>query len=299
MKLTVSVSKIAQIFHQRKYRAIAPTLFIIVLLTTLMTGCAPAAENATPTAAAGAAAGDVIQLKVGASPVPHAEILRYIQENLAAKEGLEISIVEFTDYVQPNLALAEGQIDANFFQHAPYMEDFANEHQLDLAVAAEVHIEPLGIYSKKIQSLDEVQDGAVVAIPNDATNSGRALHLLEANGLIKLKDSASVTATVQDIVENPKNLQIKELEAAQLPRSLDDTTISVINGNYAIEAGFTPSEDALALESGENNPYANILAVAKGRENDPGIVKLVKLLNSPEVKQFILDKYQGSVVPAY
>ncbi len=260
------------------------------------TGAASAAATAPSTAAANPA---LIKLKVGASPVPHAEILQFVKDNLAAKAGLDLEIVQFTDYVQPNLALQDGQIDANYFQHVPYMEDFAKQHNLDLVAVAKVHIEPLGIYSKKIKSLSEIPDKAVVAIPNDATNSGRALHLLEANGLLKLKDSASISATVQDIAENPKNLQIKELEAAQLPRSLDDTTISVINGNYALDAGFTPSKDALALESGVNNPYANVLTVLKGHESDPGIVKLAALLNSPEVKQFIQDKYQGSVIPAF
>ena len=164
---------------------------------------------------------------------------------------------------------------------------------------AKVHLEPLGIYSKKIKSLADVPANAVVAIPNDPTNSGRALRLLAANGLIKLKDSAGIGATVQDISDNPKQLQIKELEAAQLPRSLDDTTLSVINGNYAIGIGLTPSKDALVLEKAENNPYANVLTVLKGHENDAGIQKLVKLLNSPEVKKFIEDKYQGSVLPAF
>jgi D-methionine transport system substrate-binding protein len=306
MSVNVTFPKARSSSSGRVLRVIS-ILFILALLGSLLASCAPSAgssENAPSTQQsanaekAQPAEGQVIKIKVGASPVPHAEILQYIKDNLATKEGLDITIVEFTDYVQPNLALADGQIDANYFQHAPYMEDFAKEHKLDLSVAASVHIEPLGIYSKKVKSLTEVSDKSIVAIPNDATNGGRALQLLAANGLIKLKEGVGVNATVQDIIENPKNLQIKELEAAQLPRSLDDTTISVINGNFAIEAGFTPSKDALALESGENNPYANILAVVKGKENDPGIAKLVKLLTSPEVKQFIEEKYQGSVLPA-
>jgi D-methionine transport system substrate-binding protein len=210
-----------------------------------------------------------------------------------------LTIIEFTDYVQPNLALAEGELDANYFQHVPYLDDFNKEHNLDIVPVVNVHIEPLGIYSKKIKALTELTEGAVAAIPNDATNGGRALRLLEANGLITLKSDAAFVATVQDIVDNPKKLDIKELEAAQLVRALDDVTIAVINGNYAIEAGFSPAKDALALESGENNPYANILAVGAGHENDKGIQILAKLLTSPEVKKFIEEKYTGSVIPAF
>lgn len=240
-----------------------------------------------------------LTVKVGASPVPHAEILAYIRDNLAAAAGLEIEIVEFTDYVQPNLALDDGQLDANFFQHLPYLEDFNAERGTDLVSVAEIHIEPLGIYSKTITNLSEVPDEAVVTIPNDATNGGRALNLLAANGLIKLKDDVGFTAIVADIVENPKNLKITELEAAQLVRALDDAALAVINGNYALEGGLVPSQDALALESGENNPYVNILAVKRGNENNEAILKLVELLTSPEVKAFIEEKYSGSVLPAF
>lgn len=250
-------------------------------------------------AAQTAGSGAATKVKVGVTPVPHGDIVKFIKDNLAAREGLDITIVEFTDYVQPNLALKDGQIDANFFQHAPYMNDFGKQHGIDLVAVANVHVEPLGIYSKKIKSLAETPANAIVAIPNDTTNSGRALRLLEAKGLIKLKEGAGVAATVHDIIDNPKQLKIKELEAAQLPRALDDTTFSVINGNYAIGAGLRPDKDALALEKGENNPYANVLTVLKGHENDPGIRKLVKLLTSPEVKKFIEDKYQGAVVPAF
>ncbi|MCE1254781.1 MAG: MetQ/NlpA family ABC transporter substrate-binding protein [Anaerolineae bacterium] len=264
--------------------------------TEAVTATEPAATATEPAATATA---EVIKLKVGVSPVPHAEILKYVQDNLAAKAGLDLEIVEFSDYVQPNLALADGQLDANYFQHVPYLNDFNKEHNLEIVPVAAVHIEPLGIYSKKIKALSEVAEGAVVAIPNDATNGGRALNLLAANALITLKEGVGTAATVNDITDNPKKLDIKELEAAQLPRSLEDTTISVINGNYAIEAGLTPAKDALALEAGENNPYANILAVVKGHEKDPGIVKLAELLTSAEVKKFIEDQYQGSVLPAF
>ncbi len=271
-------------------------LIVFTLLLGVLSACAPAS---TPAPSADAAKDGLLKVRVGVSPVPHGDIVKYIKENLATKAGLEIEIVEFTDYVQPNLALKDGQIDANFFQHTPYMQDFGKQHGLDLVAVTAVHIEPLGIYSKKVKSLAEVSEGAVVAIPNDSTNSGRALNLLAAYGLIKLKEGAGVAATVQDIVDNPKKLDIKELEAAQLPRALDDVTLAVINGNYAIDAGLKPNQDALALEAGENNPYANVLTVLKGHEADPAVVKLAALLTSPEVKKFIEDQYEGAVLPAF
>lgn len=212
-------------------------LSLCLILVLAVTACTP---TQTPTEYI------PLKVKVGASPVPHAEILAYGRDNLAAAVGLEIEIVEFTDYVQPNLALNDGQLDANFFQHLPYLEDFNAERGTDLVSVAGIHIEPLGIYSKTITDLDEVPDGAVVTIPNDATNGGRALNLLAANGLITLKPDAGFTATVADIVDNPKNLKITELEAAQLVRALDDAALAVINGNYALEGGLVPSKDARA-----------------------------------------------------
>ena len=271
-------------------RRLTAILSISLILILSITACTPAQTQTESS---------TLKIKVGATPIPHAEILAYIRDNLAAAAGLEIEIVEFTDYVQPNLALDDGQLDANFFQHLPYLEDFNAERGTDLVSVAEIHIEPLGIYSKTITNLSEVPDEAVVTIPNDATNGGRALNLLAANGLIKLKDDVGFTATVADIVENPKNLKITELEAAQLVRALDDAALAVINGNYALEGGLVPSQDALALESGENNPYVNILAVKRGNENNEAILKLVELLTSPEVKAFIEEKYSGSVLPAF
>ncbi|MET7400202.1 MetQ/NlpA family ABC transporter substrate-binding protein [Dactylosporangium sp. NPDC005572] len=235
-------------------------------------------------------------LKVGVSPVPHGEILKYVKDNLAAREGLKLEIVEFNDYIQPNVALRDKQLDANYFQHVPYLEEEKRTKGYQFTALKPVHIEPLGVYSKKVKSLAEVPDKAVVAIPNDPSNSGRALNLLASQGLIKLKDGAGVKATRTDIVDNPKQLQFKELEAAQLPRSLDDTTLSVINGNYAIETNLNPAKDALVLESGKDNPYANLVVVRTGDENDERIQKLEKLLHSAEVKQFIENKYQGSVL---
>lgn len=272
------------------------TVAVLVLAVFFLSACTAAPTTAPATEAAGK---ELIKVKIGVSPTPHGDIIKYIKENLAEKAGLDIEIVEFTDYVQPNLALADGQLDANYFQHLPYLEDFNKEHNLNLVSVAAIHIEPLGIYSKTLKSLDELQDGAVVGIPNDATNAGRALNLLAANGLITLKEGVGYAATVADITENPKNLKITELEAAQLVRSLEDTSISVINGNYALDGGLTPAKDALALESGENNPYANILVVNQGHENNEGIKILIQLLTSPEVKQFIEERYNGSVIPAF
>jgi len=271
-------------------RKLTAILSVSLILALLITACTPAQTQTESS---------TLKVKVGASPVPHAEILAYIRDNLAAAAGLEIEIVEFTDYVQPNLALNDGQLDANFFQHLPYLENFNANRGTDLVSIANVHIEPLGIYSKTITDLSQVPDGAVVIIPNDDTNGGRALNLLAANGFITLKPDADFSATVADIADNPKNLKISELEAAQLVRALDDAALAVINGNYALEGGLIPSKDALALESSENNPYVNILAVKRGSENDEAILALVKLLTSAEVKAFIEEKYAGSVLPAF
>lgn len=271
-------------------RKLTAILSVSLILALLITACTPAQTQTESS---------TLKVKVGASPVPHAEILAYIRDNLAAAAGLEIEIVEFTDYVQPNLALNDGQLDANFFQHLPYLENFNANRGTDLVSIANVHIEPLGIYSKTITDLSQVPDGAVVIIPNDDTNGGRALNLLAANGFITLKPDAGFSATGADIADNPKNLKISELEAAQLVRALDDAVLAVINGNYALEGGLIPSKDALALESSENNPYVNILAVKRGSENDEAILALVKLLTSAEVKAFIEEKYAGSVLPAF
>lgn len=236
-------------------------------------------------------------LVVGATPVPHAEILEVVKPTLK-KEGIDLKIVEFSDYVTPNMQLWDKQLDANFFQHIPYLEDFCSSKNMDLVWVAKVHIEPMGIYSDKIKSLSDLKDGDKVGIPNDVTNGGRALALLEKAGLIKLKEGLGIKATVHDVVENPKNLQIVELDAAMLPRALPDLAIGVINGNFALQAGLNPVKDAIYLE-GSDSPFANVLVVRKGDENKPAIQKLVKALQSPEVKKFIEDKYQGAVIPAF
>jgi D-methionine transport system substrate-binding protein len=257
------------------------------------------AEPTAPSADTSASADTVLKLRIGVTPVPHAEIVNFVKDSLAPKANLIIEVIEFTDYVLPNVALADGSIDVNFFQHLPYLEDYNSEHNTQLIAISSIHIEPLGIYSQKYKSLDEIPAGAQVAIPNDATNGGRALELLKTAGLLELKEASDFKATVDDITDNPRELKIIELEAAQLPRSLEDTDIAVINGNYALEAGLVPAKDALALEPVENNPYANVLVVNSGRENEPAVQAFVSLMTSQEVKDFIEDKYQGSVIPAF
>lgn len=238
-----------------------------------------------------------VVLKVGATPVPHAEILNEIKP-LLAKDGIDLQIIEFTDYVKPNLSLNDKEIDANFFQHEPYLKKFAADRKLDLVNLVVVHIEPMGVYSKKLKDIKSVPDGAKVAIPNDPTNGGRALNILAKAGLIKLKDGVGISATVGDIVENPKNLKITEAEAAMLPRTLDDVDLAVINSNFAMEAKLNPTKDALFIEP-KDSPYANIVAVRKGDENRKEIQALKKALTSPEVKKFIEEKYKGAVIPAF
>ncbi len=209
-----------------------------------------------------------------------------------------MQIIEFSDYVKPNMALNDKELDANFFQHEPYLDTFAKERRMPLISAGKVHIEPMGIYSKKIKDLKSVPNGAKIAIPNDPSNAGRALALLESARLLKLKDGVGVKATVGDITGNDKKLQIIEIEAALLPRSMDDTDLSVINSNFAMEAKLNPVKDSLFTEPKES-PYANIVAVRKGDEGRPEMQKLMKALQSPEVKKFIEEKYKGAVVPAF
>ncbi|MEW2301627.1 MetQ/NlpA family ABC transporter substrate-binding protein [Streptomyces sp. NPDC006655] len=238
-------------------------------------------------------------LVVAASPTPHAEILDYVKDHLAKKAGLDLQVKEFTDYITPNTATEDGSVDANYFQNQPYLDDFNAKRGTHIVPVVTVHLEPLGLYSHKVKSADALKSGATIAVPNDAVNEARALKLLAANDLITLKDGVGNEATPQDIAKNPKNLKFKEVEAAQTARSLDDVDAAVINGNYAISAGIKPAKDALVLESAKNSPYGNFLAVKKGNEKDPRVKKLAKLLTSPEVKKFIEDKYQGSVVPSF
>ncbi|MEE1785496.1 MetQ/NlpA family ABC transporter substrate-binding protein [Streptomyces sp. SP17BM10] len=238
-------------------------------------------------------------LTVVASPTPHGQILTFVKDNLADKAGLKLDIKEVTDYVTPNTAVQDGSADANYFQHVPYLEDFNKKHGTDIVSVEPVHLEPLGVYSKKVKAIADLPDGATVGLPNDATNEGRALKLLADNKIITLKDGVTTAATPADVTGNPKHLKWKELEAAQLPRSVADLDAAVINGNYALDSGLKPATDALVLEKAEGNPYANILAVKKGKENDPRVKKLAELLHSPEVKKYIDDTFKGSVVPAF
>ena len=258
------------------------------------------AEETKAEEEASAASGELKKIVVGASPAPHAEILRAAKDVLAQK-GYELEILEYVDYIQPNLALESADLDANYFQHLPYLESFNAENNTKLVSAASVHYEPFGIYAGKASSLEELADGATVAVPNDTSNEARALLLLEAQGLIKLKEGADLTVTKNDIVENPKNLNLYEVEAAQIPRVVEDVDIAVINGNYAIEAGFKVSE-ALAVEDSESiaaTTYGNVIAVREGHEKDENIVALVEALTSEEVKAYMEETYEGAVVPLF
>lgn len=236
-------------------------------------------------------------LSVAATAVPHAEILEFVKPVLA-KEGVELNIKVFTDYVQPNVQVAEKRLDANFFQHQPYLDEFNKSRGTELVSVAGVHVEPFGAYSSKHKSLNELPQGANVVIPNDATNGGRALLLLQKAGVITLKPEAGILATPKDIVENPKAIKVRELEAATLPRVLTQVDLALINTNYALEAKLNPTKDALAIE-GSDSPYVNILVARADNKDNAALQKLAKALNSAEVKAFIAEKYQGAVVPAF
>lgn len=265
-------------------------IFALLIAAVLLGGCAQKANTASSQK-------KTVKLVVGASPEPHAKILELIKPDLAAK-GIDLEIKEFNDYVVPNTALNDKQLDANFFQHVPYMEEFEKEHNMKLVALVKVHVEPMGAYSKKIKSKDALANGATVAIPNDPTNEGRALLLLQKQGLITLKDASGLTQTPRDIASNPKNLKFKELDAAQLPRVLQDVDLAVINTNYALKAGLSPLKDALFVED-KNSPYANVLTVRPDNQNDPAIQELAKALNSDKVRKYIEDTYKGAIVPAF
>lgn len=238
-------------------------------------------------------------IKVAASATPHAEILEEAKKILKDK-GWDLQVQVFDDYVQPNNVVESGDFDANYFQHIPYLEQFNKEKGTHLVNAGGIHYEPFGIYPGTKKKLDELAEGDTIAVPNDTTNEARALLLLEANGIIKLKDGAGLTATVKDIAENPKNVKIQELEAAQVPRVKDEVAFVVLNGNYALQAGFSVSKDSIAYEKADSEAaktYVNVIAVKKGNENKPGIKALVEVLKSDEIKKIINDKYDGAVVP--
>jgi D-methionine transport system substrate-binding protein len=239
------------------------------------------------------------KIVVGATPAPHAEILEEAKKLLQEK-GYELEIKVFTDYATPNTALADGSLDANYFQHLPYLEDFSEENNLDLISTGPVHYEPMGLYSDKITSLNELKDGDKIAVPNDVTNEARALLLLQDNGILTLKDPSNLQATKTDIAEYAVKVEIVELEAAQISRALPDVTAAIINGNYAIDAGLNPATDAIVAEEADSlaaQTYANIVAVRNGDENRDDLKALYEVLTSNEIKSFIEEKYQGAVVP--
>ena len=289
-------------------KKLASLLLSGALALGLLAGCGgtpgtadtPAANTDTPAAPTQTGSLEGTTLKVGASPAPHAEILAVVKE-LLAEEGINLEIVEFTDYIQPNTAVENGSIDANYFQHITYMNQFNEDNGTHLVSVGSIHYEPFGIYAGKSASLDDLPEGAQIAIPNDATNGGRALLLLDQEGLIVLEEDAGITATVNDIADNPHNYEIVELEARLLPTTLQDVDIAVINGNYAIDAGLNIA-DALAIESAEGEAataYANVLTVKEGHENDEGIQALLAALESDEVRAFIEETYAGAVVPLF
>lgn len=267
----------------------------LLLIAFILVGCTSNAdkkEEPTPSTT-----NQVVKLKVGASITPHAEILKEASAALKEK-GVELEIVEFTDYVLPNLGVDDKSLDANYFQHQPYLDNFNKEHGINLVSAGLVHYEPFGIYAGKTKALADLPEGGSIAVPNDATNEARALNLLASNGIIKLKDGAGLNATKLDIVENPKKLNIVELEAAQLASALADVDLAVINGNYAIQEGLKVA-DALVVEDAKSlgaQTYANLIAVRAGDENLPAIKTLVEVLQSDAIAQFIEKTYQGSVV---
>ncbi|RKN38118.1 MetQ/NlpA family ABC transporter substrate-binding protein [Streptomyces hoynatensis] len=277
------------------------TSVLLASATALALGLAACGTDSDPGSGSG---GDGAQadpsepLVVGATPVPQAEILDFVKDNLAEDAGLNLEVREFTDYVLPNTAVEDGEVDANYFQHKPYLDDFNESNGTHIVPVVNVHLEPLGLYSDDLTDAGELVSGDTIALPNDTTNEGRALQLLARNGVIDLAEGVGGDATLADVTDD-HGLKFQELEAATLPRALEDVDAAVINGNYALEAGLSPADDALLIEDAENNPYANFLAVKEGNEDDPRVQKLAELLNSDEVRQFIEDTYQGSVVPAF
>lgn len=280
-------------------------LLALAMALTLCLGLAACggdtADAGTDTTDDAAQTGETVTLRVGATPAPHEEILEQVVDNLA-EQGITLEIVPYTDYNTPNTAVEEGEDDANYFQHITYMENFNAEHGTHLVSAGAIHYEPMGIYAGKSTSLDEIPDGAVIAVPNDATNEGRALLLLQDLGIITLSEDAGLEATKNDIVENPHNIELQEMEAAMLPQTIDEVDFSIINSNYALQAGLDPTTDALASEDANSEAaqaYANVIAVKEGNENNEAIKALVAALQSDEIREFIETNYNGSVVPMF
>jgi len=272
------------------------TLTAVIAFAVIAAGCGGKSSTSGGEESSGSKQ-ETTTLTVGATAVPHAEILNFLKPILE-KEGVKLEVKEFTDYVQPNVQVFEKQLDANFFQHQPYLDQMNKDRSMDLVSVVGVHLEPIAAYSKKIKSADELKDGAKVAIPNDASNGARALLLLQKQGLIELAEGKVADATIRDITKNPKNLEIKELEAAMLPRVLDEFDAAIINTNYALQAELSPTKDSLFIE-GSDSPYTNILVSRPDNKDSEAMKKLVAALHSPELKEFIGEKYGESVLPAF
>ena len=291
-----------------KKKVFALALALVLSLSLAACGSKGTSSAGSSTAGSGSTASgsassseSTVTLRVAASPTPHAQILAQVKDVLA-KEGINLVVTEYDEYVTPNTAVEEGDEDVNYFQHQPYLDQFNKENGTHLVSVAKIHYEPFGIYPGKTKSLDALADGATVGVPNDATNEARALQLLQAQGLIKLKDGAGLNATPNDIVDNPKNLQFMELEAAMIPNVTSEVDIAVINGNYALQAGFSSAKDALALEDASSEAaktFANIIVVKEGHENDSAVQALVKALQSDAVRDYINNTYNGNVLPVF
>ena len=258
---------------------------VLAALAALFVGCSPSKE------------GSKNRLKVAATPVPHAELLEFVKPDLLA-QGIDLVVITTDDYNMPNRALSEKDVDANFFQHIPFMDEQIEQFHYKIESLAKIELEPMGIYSKKVHSLDELPENGVVAVPNDPTNEARALLLLQKQGLIELDDPTDLTATVLEISSNPKNLKFLEVDAAMIPRALSDVDAAAINTNYALQIGLSPQKDALVLESADS-PYANVIAIRTGDENRPDIQALKKAMTSEKMREHINQKYKGAVLPAF
>ena len=282
-----------------KKKLIALSLAVVLVLA--LAACTGGTEPTQQPGASNTPKTETVKLKVAASATPHAEILAQVKDELA-EQGIELVVTEYSDYVVPNTAVEDGDEDANYFQHVPYLDNFNAERGTHLVSVAAIHYEPLGIYPGKTAALADLPDGALIGVPNDATNEARALQLLEAQGLIKVREGAGLNATPNDIVDNPRNLKFKELEAAMLPNVTTEMDLAVINGNYALQAGFSSAKDALALEDAQSEAaqtFANVIVVKEGNENNEAVKALVKALQSDKVKDYINSTYEGNVQPIF
>ncbi len=270
-------------------------LSLLLATALFLVACGNKNENKESTSSQSGAA-KTEKLIVGATPIPHAELLNLVKDDLK-KEGIELEVVEFNDYVQPNKALADKSIDANFFQHVPYMEDFGKKNHIDMVAVGNIHLEPMALYSKKIKNVNELKNGDTLIIPNDPTNGGRALILLDKAGIIKLKDNTKLDSTPADIIKNPKNIKIETLSNEQIAPRLSEVAGAIINSNFAIDAKVTKNE--IILIEGKDSPYVNVVTVLKESQNDERVKKLVKALQSEKVKKYIEEKYDGRVIPAF